>query len=1360
MESGYKLCGFVQAILSAASPLESLRPGTSCSFFADGSNVGFRTLDGGTLLLPIRSLTAGEASAASTPDKVVAGSRGGAVTPFLKKKKRRMFGLVNGSMNVVHQLQALIARKCLTVGARVVSVSAKGDGEVRAVVLIDLYLPIAIWTGWQFPKSGALAACLFKHASYNWEARNSLIAVSCNVDNDCTLNDQSIWNCYDCGILGCKMHCTLSDSDNSNLFDLHEIFKSLPSIGKERKIQSGRIIPNDKFASPGIWDITDDVLTNVLNKLGPKDLVVVAATCHHLRSLATPIIPSMKLKLFPHQEAAVEWMLNREQNAVVLQHPLYMEFLTEDGFSLYMNSVTGEISSGIAPTVCDFRGGMFCDEPGLGKTVTALSLILKTHGTVPDAPHGVEVVWCMHNMDQKCGYYELYANGSNSANFLSARTRSVSQRDEAHCLQSQEKHGSIDNSSCAPCDGSRSVDFEFPVQRAVSSFSKLDELSGSSSLSPHRYMPRRARSLTHVKRNLLNTYGKGITCDRSQICTGNAVDCKSISDTVKRKLANDKESVFPANISNSYKKPRKEIANSDSSEIWVQCDACRKWRKIAERSILDSTAAWFCSMNSDPMHRSCIAAEESWDSKRRITCLPGFYTKGTAQGKEQNISFFISVLKEHFTLINSETNKALKWLANLSQRKLEDMEKNGLTRPIIIAPWEECTREAHGYQKIFQAFGLVRKLEHGTIKWYYPLALDNLAFDSAALRISLTEPFGQSRLYLSKATLIVVPANLVDHWISQIQKHVCPGQLRVFVWIDNKKPSPHNLAWDYDIVLTTFNKLSAEWGPRKRSVLMQIHWLRIMLDEGHTLGSSLSLTNKLQMAVSLTASSRWILTGTPTPNTPNSQVSHLQPMLRFLHDEVYGQNQESWEAGILRPFEVKTEEARLRLLDLLKRVMISSRKIDIKNIPPCIRKITFLKFTEEHAASYNELVLTVRRNILMADWNDPSHVESLLNSKQWKFRSRTIRNLRLSCCVAGHIKVTNAGQDIQETMDMLVQKGLDPLSEEYVFIKSSLLNGCSCYRCKESCRLPIITPCQHLLCLDCVALDSCRCTLPGCDNSYEMQSPETLARPENPNPKWPVPKDLIELQPSYKQDDWDPDWQSTCSSKVAYLVERLKVLQETNRKIGYSVEEIDNSKIEIYYSKTNYRFLDLQEAWSLQHSNSCKILTEKVIVFSQFLEHINVIEQQLTVAGISFARMYSPMHSSNKMKSLMTFQLDPNCMVLLMDGSAALGLDLSFVTNVFLMEPIWDRSMEEQVISRAHRMGATRPISVETLAMHGTIEEQMVKFLQDFSACGRTLKQEVGKDEYEGTRAHRTVHDFAESNYLAQLSFVHTNVKA
>ncbi|KAL9257031.1 F-box protein-like protein [Drosera capensis] len=170
-------------------------------------------------------------------------------------------------------------------------------------------------------------------------------------------------------------------------------------------------------------------------------------------------------------------------------------------------------------------------------------------------------------------------------------------------------------------------------------------------------------------------------------------------------------------------------------------------------------------------------------------------------------------------------------------------------------------------------------------------------------------------------------------------------------------------------------------------------------------------------------------------------------------------------------------------------------------------------------------------------------------------------------------------------------------------------------RCNQWCRLPVITPCRHLLCLDCVALDGKRCTFPSCNNPYEMQAPDNLTRPENPNPKSP--------------DTWDPDWQSTSSSKVPYLVQRLK---------------------EIQYGAS---------------SDSCEAPFEKVIIFSQFLEHIHLIEQQLLFTGIKFARMYSPMQSSHKMKSLAIFQQDPNCMALLMDGSTALGLDLSFVTHVF-----------------------------------------------------------------------------------------------
>lgn len=66
---------------------------------------------------------------------------------------------------------------------------------------------------------------------------------------------------------------------------------------------------------------------------------------------------------------------------------------------------------------------------------------------------------------------------------------------------------------------------------------------------------------------------------------------------------------------------------------------------------------------------------------------------------------------------------------------------------------------------------------------------------------------------------------------------------------------------------------------------------------------------------------------------------------------------------------------------------------------------------------------------------------------------------------------------------------------------------------------------------------------------------------------------------------------------------------------------------------------------------------------------------------------------------LMCMQRDPTVGVLLMDETGSVGLDLSFVSWVFLMEPLADLSLQAQVTARAHRMGATQAIRVETLVM-------------------------------------------------------------
>ncbi|XVF77738.1 hypothetical protein PTKIN_Ptkin14bG0071000 [Pterospermum kingtungense] len=103
------------------------------------------------------------------------------------------------------------------------------------------------------------------------------------------------------------------------------------------------------------------------------------------------------------------------------------------------------------------------------------------------------------------------------------------------------------------------------------------------------------------------------------------------------------------------------------------------------------------------------------------------------------------------------------------QERLYEMETVGLSSPLLGSL---VAGDALGFHKIFQAFTLRKRVKNGISRWYYPWTLENLAFDQAALRIAPLEPLDSVGLYLSRATLVVFPSNLVDHWKTQIQKHM------------------------------------------------------------------------------------------------------------------------------------------------------------------------------------------------------------------------------------------------------------------------------------------------------------------------------------------------------------------------------------------------------------------------------------------------------------------------------------------------------------------------------------------------------------------------------------------------------------
>ena len=56
--------------------------------------------------------------------------------------------------------------------------------------------------------------------------------------------------------------------------------------------------------------------------------------------------------------------------------------------------------------------------------------------------------------------------------------------------------------------------------------------------------------------------------------------------------------------------------------------------------------------------------------------------------------------------------------------------------------------------------------------------------------------------------------------------------------------------------------------------------------------------------------------------------------------------------------------------------------------------MTHLDFAPEHAGSYNELIEVIKLNLLLADWNDPDHNESLLSTRNTKWGKEMLRNVR------------------------------------------------------------------------------------------------------------------------------------------------------------------------------------------------------------------------------------------------------------------------------------------------------------------------------------------------------------------------------
>ena len=166
------------------------------------------------------------------------------------------------------------------------------------------------------------------------------------------------------------------------------------------------------------------------------------------------------------------------------------------------------------------------------------------------------------------------------------------------------------------------------------------------------------------------------------------------------------------------------------------------------------------------------------------------------------------------------------------------------------------------------------------------------------------------KIWLTTATIVVVPTNLVQQWLHEIKKHTTGLKVLTMNELSTPLPSSEDLA-EYDILLFSkqrFEKEASvspemtcqERAPNPRdfqsveawtrasaeasaastpvpyhSPLKDLHFKRLIVDEGHTFGnsSSSSRTEAVTVVESLQLSARWIISGTPTQGLYGAEVA-------------------------------------------------------------------------------------------------------------------------------------------------------------------------------------------------------------------------------------------------------------------------------------------------------------------------------------------------------------------------------------------------------------------------------------------------------------------------------------------------------
>jgi len=116
----------------------------------------------------------------------------------------------------------------------------------------------------------------------------------------------------------------------------------------------------------------------------------------------------------------------------------------------------------------------------------------------------------------------------------------------------------------------------------------------------------------------------------------------------------------------------------------------------------------------------------------------------------------------------------------------------------------------------------------------------------------------------------------------------------------------------------------------------------------------------------------------------------------------------------------------------------------------------------------------------------------------------------------------------------------------------------------------------------------------------------------------------------------------------------------------------------------------------------------KVLVFSQFVDHLNLIRAHLDQRAIRYQYLDGATPMQQRKTRVDAFQAGDGDVFLISLKAGGMGINLTAADYVIHMDPWWNPAVEDQASDRAHRMGQLRPVTIYRLVARHTIEESIV----------------------------------------------------